>query len=213
MPLVKATLSSNILSVFTKMKNQAGQQGFDGDKEFSDGLAKAFKDFGESGSITTTDSGTIPSGVYIGAGTGSLKLDDTSCKQTLLTACHKMKNNHKDDDYLAEQIASALSDMYGASNVVETKSSGSATNPSGVVTPIVNASWKGTITISFAVFETSLKAYFAQMKQDGENGATVTDNALANKIADLLYTAVKSGVVNTQGSGDTSGGVGVGTIT
>lgn len=213
MPLVQATLKNAILSVFNKMKNQAGTTGFDGNTEFANGLSKAFKDFGESGNITTVDSGTIPSGVYVGAGTGSLKLDDTSCKQTILDACNKMQHNNKDDDYLAEQITTALSDMYGASNIVETESSGSATNPSGVVTPVVNASWKGTITISFITFESGLKSYFNQMKQKGEQGIEVTDDDLANAIATLLYTAVKTGVVNTQGSGDTAGGVGVGTIT
>jgi hypothetical protein len=209
MALVKSDLSSDILEVFNSMKDNYKTEGYDGDKEFCEGLGKAFKDFGESGSISTTDAGTVSAGTFAGTGTGSLSLDSTETIKTLKSAVKAMKENGKDDDYLAGQIKKALQDMYDASDIVSTTVNGAITPPSGSLITITGASGKGTIECDFSSVESGLKTFFALMK-DIDNGKT--DSDLADKIADLVYSAVKSGVVSTNDEGEIEGASGEGTI-
>lgn len=208
MPLNKEKLKSDIISCFDTMKTKAGEEGFDGDTEFASGLSNAFKTFGESGSIITIDSGKIATGVYAGAGNGNLVLSIDKCKKTIEDACSEMKNNNKDDTYLAQEISKGLSEMFGETDIVETKTNGSAVNEAtGITTPYVNVSWKGNITISFAPFQLGLTAFFLLMKAGDK-----TDDDLATEISNLLDTAIRTGVVSTKGSGAMSGAVGTGTI-
>lgn len=208
MALDKSDLSADILEVFNSMKDNYKTEGYDGDKEFCEGLGKAFKDFGESGSISTTDAGTVSAGTFAGTGTGSLSLDSTETIKTLKSAVKAMKEDGEDDDYLAGQIKKALQDMYDASDIVSTTVNGSITTSSGSVT-IEGASGKGTIKCDFSSVESGLKTFFALMKNI-DNGKT--DSDLANKIADLVYSAVKSGVVSTNDEGEIEGASGAGTI-
>jgi hypothetical protein len=208
MPLNKEKLKTDIISCFDIMKNKAGEEGFDGDTEFASGLSTAFKTFGESGSITTVDSGKIATGIYTGAGNGNLVLSIDKCKKTIEDACSEMKNNKKDDAYLAQEISKGLSEMFGETDIVETKTNGSAVNEAtGITTPYVNVSWKGNISISFAPFQFGSSSFFVLM-QTGDR----TDEDLATEIANLLDTTIRTGVVSTKGSGDMSGAIGTGTI-
>ena len=121
-----------------------------------------------------------------------------------------MKEDNKDDNYMAKQIKASLDDMYGASDIVDTTVKGVITPPSPATSITVKgASGKGTITISFSPVESGLKTFFALMKNI-ENKKT--DNDLADKIANLVDTAVKTGVVNTNDEGKIEGASGVGTI-
>lgn len=208
MALDKSDLSADILEIFNSMKDNYDTEGYDGDKEFCEGLGKAFKDFGESGSISTTDGGTVSAGEFAGEGTGSLSLNSTKTIKTLKSAVKAMKEDGEDDDYLAGQIKKALQDMYDASDIVSTTVNGTITTSSGSVT-ITGASGKGTIECDFSSVESGLKTFFALMK-DIDNGKT--DSDLANKIADLVYSAVKSGVVSTNDEGEIEGASGSGTI-
>lgn len=208
MALDKEKLKTDIISCFDMMKTKAGEEGFDGDTEFASGLSNAFKMFGESGSITTVDSGKITTGVYAGAGNGNLVLSIDKCKKTIEDACSEMKNNNKDDTYLAQEISKGLSEMFGETDIVETKTNGSAVNEAtGITTPYVNVSWKGNIAISFAPFQLGLTAFFLLMKAGNK-----TDDDLATEISNLLDTAIRTGVVSTKGSGAMAGAVGTGTI-
>lgn len=208
MALDKSDLSADILEIFNSMRTNYKTEGYDGDKEFCEGLGKAFKDFGESGSISTTDGGTVSAGEFSGKGKGSLSLNSAKTIKTLKSAVKAMKENGKDDDYLAGQIKKALQDMYDASDIVSTTVNGAITTSSSTVT-ITGASGKGTIECDFSSVESGLKTFFALMK-DIDNGKT--DSDLANKIADLVYSAVKSGVVNTNDEGEIEGASGAGTI-
>ena len=210
MALNKEKLASDIKAIFRAMKDNYDKEGYDGDDELAKGLAKAFKDYGETGSITTADGGDVSAGSFAGSGSGSLSLDDSDSYSTLKDAFKAMKENNKDDNYMAEQIKVSLDDMYGASDIVETTVNGVITPPSPA-TPITvtGASSKGTITISFSPVESGLKAFFALMKNI-ENKKT--DDDLADKIANLVDTAVKTGKVNTNDEGQIEGASGVGTI-
>lgn len=208
MSLDKEKLKTDIISCFNLMKNKAGEEGFNGDTEFASGLSNAFKMFGESGSITTVDSGKIATGVYAGAGNGNLVLSIDKCKKTIEDACSEMKNNNKDDTYLAQEISKGLSEMFGETDIVETKTNGSAINEAtGITTPYVNVSWKGNITISFVPFQLGLSAFFVLMKAGDK-----TDDDLATEISNLLDTTIRTGIVSTKGSGAMSGAIGTGTI-
>lgn len=209
MALVKSVLSSDILEVFKSMKDNYKTEGYDGDKEFCEGLGKAFKDFGESGSISTIDAGTVSAGTFVGTGTGSLSLDSTETIKTLKSAVKAMKEDGKDDDYLAGQIKKSLQDMYDASDIVSTTVNGAITPPSGSVITVTGASGKGTIECDFSSVESGLKDFFALMR-DIDNGKT--DSDLADKIADLVYNAVKSGIVSTNDENEIAGASGYGTI-
>lgn len=209
MALDKSALSSDILKVFKSMKDNYKTEGYDGDKEFCEGLGKAFKDFGESGSISTVDAGTVSAGTFAGQGTGSLSLDSTETIKTLKSAVKAMKEDGEDDDYLAGQIKKALQDMYDASDIVSTTVNGAITPPSGSVITVTGASGKGTIECDFSLVESGLKDFFALMR-DIDNGKT--DSDLADKIATLVYNAVKSGIVSTNDEGEISGASGYGTI-
>ena len=210
MALNKNKLASDIKAIFRAMKDNYDKEGYDGDDELAKGLAKAFKDYGETGSITTTDGGTVSAGSFVGSGSGSLSLDDSDSYSTLKDAFKTMKEDNKDDNYMAEQIKVSLDDMYGASDIVETTVNGVITPPSPA-TPITvtGASGKGTITISFSPVESGLKDFFALMKNI-ENKKT--DDDLADQIANLVDTAVKTGIVNTNDEGQIAGASGVGTI-
>lgn len=210
MALNKKKLASDIKAIFRAMKNNYNKEGYDGDNELAKGLAKAFKDYGETGSITTTDGGTVSAGSFVGSGSGSLSLDDSDSYSTLKDAFKAMKEDNKDDNYMAEQIKVSLDDMYGSSDIVGTTVNGVITPPSPA-TPITvtGASGKGTITISFSPVESGLKVFFALMKNI-ENKKT--DDDLADQIANLVDTAVKTGIVNTDDEGKIAGASGVGTI-
>ena len=208
MALDKSDLSADILEIFNSMKDNYKTEGYDGDKEFCEGLGQAFKNFGESGSISTKDGGTVSAGTFAGTGTGSLSLNSAKTIKTLKSAVKAMKENGKDDDYLAGQIKKALQDMYDASDIVSTTVNGAITTSSGSIT-ITGASGKGTIECDFSSVESGLKTFFALMK-DIDNGKT--DSDLADKIADLVYSAVKSGVVSTNDEGEIEGASGLGTI-
>lgn len=210
MALNKKKLASDIKAIFRAMKDNYDKEGYDGDDELAKGLAKAFKDYGETGSITTTDGGTVSAGSFAGSGSGSLSLDDSDSYATLKKAFKAMKDDNKDDNYMAKQIKASLDDMYGASDTVATTVKGVITPPSPA-TPITvtGASGKGTITISFSSVESGLKSFFALMKNI-ENKKT--DDDLADQIAKLVDTAVKTGVVNTNDEGKIEGASGVGTI-
>lgn len=209
MALDKSTLASDILSVFDDMKKNYKTEGYDGDDAFAKGLAKAFKDFGEGGKITTVDTGAVSAGAFTGKGEGSLTLSDSASYSTLLSAVKEMKANNKDDDYLAGQIKTALEDMYDASDIVETSVSGTIVISSGGSTTVSGASGKGTIKCSFSAVESGLKSFFALMK-DIDNKKT--DSDLADEIASLVYSAVSSGVVSTFDEGEISGASGIGSI-
>ena len=210
MALNKKKLASDIKAIFRAMKDNYDKEGYDGDDELAKGLAKAFKDYGETGSITTTDGGTVSAGSFVGSGSGSLSLDDSDSYSTLKDAFKAMKEDNKDDNYMAEQIKVSLDDMYGSSDIVGTTVNGVITPPSPA-TPITvtGASGKGTITISFSPVESGLKVFFALMKNI-ENKKT--DDDLADQIANLVDTAVKTGIVNTDDEGKIAGASGVGTI-
>lgn len=210
MALNKKKLASDIKAIFRAMKDNYAKPGYDGDDELAKGLAKAFKEYGQTGDITTTDGGSVSAGSFAGSGSGSLSLDDLDSYSTLKKAFKAMKDDNKDDNYMAKQIKASLDAMYGASDIVETTVDGVITPPSPATSiTVTGASGKGTITISFSPVESGLKTFFALMKNI-ENKKT--DNDLADKIANLVDTAVKTGVVNTNDEGKIEGASGVGTI-
>lgn len=209
MPLIQANLSSDIKNVFKNMKDKAHEEGFNGDLEFAKGLAKAFKDFGESGSISTTDSGAVSSGNFNGSGTGSLSLDDSDSFSTLLNATQEMSQNGKDDTYLAGEIQKSLEDMFDAEDIVNTIVNGSITPPPPALVPIavVGAKGKGKLKCNFTSVKAGLSAFFSTM-----TGVSASDDLFAEQLALLVYSAVSAGSVSTDDEGMILGAKGQGTI-
>lgn len=208
----KATLKSDLESVFSQMK-QAGENAKDTD--FANGIADACKSFGESGTITTSDGGTLSSGagVFAGSGTGSLSLTASFMSSPVITACNAMKSMTSGGDIkLAEAIGSGILAMTSQNDVVSTNVTGGTTNPAGSVVPPSSGSAKGTITCDNSDLIQGLKDAFTSMKNHANESGFDGDVFLASEMSDLIESYFKSGEINTEGSGALSGSSGAGSI-
>lgn len=206
MPFVSATLENDLKKVFKDMKD-AGEDASDDD--FADGIAAACKAFGESGTVTTTDVGTVSAGVFTGAGTGTLSLDDSLMASPIKSACSSMKNmTEGGDNVLATAIGNALFAMTSAGEV-NTNVTGTAIPPSPPPPTVpVAGTAKGTITCVPAPVISGLQSAYNSMKNMTEGG----DDFLASQMAILINTYFASGIIATQGSGALAGSVGTGAI-
>lgn len=204
MAFVQATLQSDLLSVFQSMT--------DGDDSvFSDGVAQALKNFVNSGTPSTTDAGTIPTGAFTGASTGgTITADDSACAQIIASAFTFMRNNENGgDDYLADKIAEGLQRMTDDA-VVTTSVSGTTVPPSPPPPTIPTAGTaKGGITCVTTAVASGLKAVFSAMKEMSSGG----DAYFASQMASLVNACLLAGVVSTQGQGNLAGSTGTGTAT
>lgn len=204
MSLVVKNLETKLQKVFSDMKS-AGENAKDTD--FSDGVSKACKDFIEAGSIKTTDAGTISAGVFKGDGKGSISLTDSLMSAPIVIAMTSMKTmTSGGDSILATAIFSGLSAMVTAGKV-ETNVSGTVTNTSSGATSPMAGSAKGVMACSYPTFVTELNKIFSDMK-DKDNG----DDYLAEKLASLVDSYTKTGIVTTAGTDTIAGSAGGGNI-
>ena len=91
-------LEKTLNKVFTSMTDGKA-------KTFSDGIAKAVVAFVSSGTVQTTDGGTVTGGTFEGSGTGSLTVTPTKCSSSIESACTTMKTmTSGGNDYLAQEI-------------------------------------------------------------------------------------------------------------
>ena len=203
MAFVKADLEADLLDCFQAME--------DGDnKKFSQDVSKAFKDFIETGTPVTVDTGSVSAGAFSGASTGgSLSADDTDCEDTIYKACLKMKDELTEggNDYLAEKIAEGLQKMLDDVEV-KTQVSGIATPPPPATPVSLSGSAKGGITCDTSTVESALKACFSAMIP-----MTAGGNAyMAGQCATCVDACLKAGAVSTDGEGSLAGSKGTGTV-
>ena len=200
MSLNQDTLKNNLLSVFRNMT--------DGDDSyFAKEVSKKVANYAKSGSIMTTDAGTVSAGVFAGLGNGSISVDSTVCEKIVFAACNAMsKMSEGGDVYFAAQLALGIDSMMSA-GTVNTTVKGTVTPPSG--TPAILAGTaKGTFTGVSVTLQSGFLAAFnvmANMKSGG-------DEYLAGQMAATITAYLKAGVIATQGQVVLSGSMGAGSM-
>jgi hypothetical protein len=198
MALVVTNLQAKLSQAFTSMT--------DGDNSvFADKLAKAVKDYAESGTVTTIDAGTISAGMFTGSGTGGITCDDGPCDGDILDACEEMNDmTSGGNEHLAKALAAAI-DAMTADGTVKTTVSGSAVPPSGGAVP-VSGKAEGTMAGVPAPMEALFLSTFLAMNDMKSGG----DGYLAAQMASAVDAYLKACTVSTNGQGPLSGSTGVG---
>ena len=207
MPLVQTTLEQDLKNAFSEMKKGGANTN---DAYFAQKLAEACKKFGESGTITTVDAGAVPAGAFTGTGTGSLSLQSSLMEQPLLSACKAMTDASSGDSILANGIGNALFAMVSAGKV-DTNITGTVVSPSGVPSPLAGTG-TGTITCSQSSLISGLVSCFSEMKDKGGEEGYDGDSVFAEKMASLVNSFFKQGIVTVSGTGVLAGSVGSGTM-
>jgi len=198
MALVVSTLKNDLVSAFQSMNN--------GDnKVYSEKVSAAVKKFAESGDIATVDTGTLPAGVYAGAGTGGIEADDSACEGIIYAACAAMGGMKSGgNEYHAAQLAAGIHAMILAGEV-KTDVSGTVTPP-GSPPVALNGSATGTMTGMPSLMQASFETAFAAMDGMKSGG----DEYMAQQVASAVDAYLKAAAVNTQGTGPLSGSIGAG---
>lgn len=200
MSLNQDTLKNNLLSIFRNMA--------DGDDSyFAKAVSKKVADYAQSGSITTTDAGTVSAGVFAGLGNGSISVDSTVCEKIVYVACSAMsKMSAGGDVYFATQLALGIDSMITA-GTVHTTVKGTVTPPSG--TPVILAGTaKGTFTGVSATLQGGFLAAFNTMLNMKSGG----NEYLAGEMATTITAYLKAGVIATQGQVALLGSLGTGSM-
>lgn len=212
MSLDLSKLQKDLKSVFSDMKKAKDQAK---DTDFSDGVSKACKAFVESGSVSTSDTGTVSSGVFTGAGSGSVSVTQSLMSDKIVTAMNQMKNmTSGGDDVLAKAIFDGLKDMVTASNTVSTDVTGTTLNPSGSPVPPSSGKAKGSISITYAkdTFVSNLNKIFEHMIDNAQDSSFDGDVYLADELGTLVSDCVSANTVSTSGQGELSGSFGTGKL-
>lgn len=184
MPLVKATLQANLFTAFDAMNNITDDSG---NTYMAEKVAKAISDYIKTGTVTSVDAGTASdSGVYAGAGTGTMEIAESTLKSNLETT---FKAKYENDD-LATHIASDIDTVCSASNTCSTDTTGTSTIPSSPPKP-ASGKGKGTFTGVKATIETKLKSCFASMNNMADGG----NMYLATEWADAVDSYMKAGTI------------------
>lgn len=200
MSLNQSKLKNDLLSIFRNMT--------DGDdRYFAREVSAKVADYAESGSITTTDAGTISQGAFVGLGNGSISVDSSICENIVYAACQATaKMTTGGDAYLAAQLASGIDSMMLA-GTVNTTVKGTVTPPSNSPIPAAGTA-KGTFTGVMATLQSGFLAAFNAMATMKSGG----DEYLAVQMATVITAYLKAGVIATQGQANLAGSVGAGSM-
>ena len=192
---------------------------------FSESITNALETYFEMGSGSTVDSGTVPSGYFVGEGnTTSLKGDTESCKTIIFNTCELLEESANNGNYiLSTAITNGLKLLCGNAEI-KCSVNGEVTQGSSTVT------MSGTSSGSFTIVTTTLlndmltifndfnvkenedyEEYLARMKVD--TLYTSLNQALSYRLAEKIRTCLSGGVLNTNGELTLLGDVGIGTIT
>jgi len=200
MSLIQNGLKNDLLSIFRNMT--------DGDdRYFAREVSAKVADYAESGSISTTDAGTISQGIFAGLGNGSITVDSSICENIVYAACKTMAGMTAGGDaYLAAQFALGIDTMMLAGEV-NTTVSGTVTPPSGTSFPLAGAA-KGTFTGVMATLQSGFLAAFNKMATMTSGG----DEYLAGQMATVITAYLKAGVIATKGQANLVGSIGAGSM-
>lgn len=204
------TLKNNLSTLFAQMKEDTS-----GDNTvFANGISTYISQFANTGSVSTTDAGTIAAGVFAGSGSGSMTSTPAACFATILAACLKMKtatDEEKeqgvyDNKYLAQEVGKGIQQM-ADTIVVSTTVAGTTTPSSG--TPYTDGGQaQGQIQCNNGSLIQNLQTAFESMINDEEKD----DDWLAGQIAQEVHTYFKQGSIVTYGQGNLQGSVGSGSV-
>jgi hypothetical protein len=210
MALVVKNLENAFKKVFSDMK-EAGENATD--KDFSEGISKAVKDFIDAGSVTTVDKGTVSSGVFVGSGTGSTTSKDSLMNGVVLPATATMKEmTSGGDNVLATAIFNGLKALHQASEV-STDITGTTTSPQGSSVPPTSGKGKGTgLTCIDSGFVDSVNQIFSNMNSRRDEEGFDGDSYLAEQLALVTNSYIATGTVTTSGQGVLKGVTGNGKI-
>ena len=203
----KDTLEEDLETLFFGMRDGT----VEGDSAFAEGIADAVKAFGESGEVETTDSGTVSSGYFSGAGTGSLTLTSSLMSSPIITACGNMRIGEGSNNMLAEAIGEGILAMTSEADIVSTDVEGTTTSQGSTVPPYSGTA-KGTITCDNTDLIQGLKDTFTAMGRRAHSQGFDGDEYFAKELADLVYDYFTAGTIETHGEGDLSGTTGTGSI-
>jgi hypothetical protein len=178
MPLVPATLQANLLTIASG-----------GDDYMATQMATAFTTFVSTGVVSTTDTGTAPTGAYAGAGVGTMAIG--SCKNDLYSTF----TGGGDDNAIADGIANAVDKVCAAANTVTATTTGVITTPQGPVP--TSGSTTGKFTGAKATLATALKSAFAAMKNAPSSNNTPFAAAMANALNAYLLAGAISTTLQT----------------
>jgi hypothetical protein len=201
MALVVLTLNNDLLSVFQSMNN--------GDnKVYSEKISAAVKKYAESGTVTTTDKGGVPSGAFIGAGTGGITLDASICENIVFAACIAMNSIVEGGNtYLATELANGIHSMVSAGDI-KTDVTGTVTPPSSSPVPLT-----GKATGKMTGVPTPMQSAFTSCFNSMDSMKNGGDEYKAQQVATAVDAYLKAAVVNTNGSAALAGSVGTGKMT
>ena len=224
MALNKTGLQTALAKVFSDMGTEEADHSKPNatSEFFAKGISEALVSYVGTGTVTTSDSGTVSAGDFEGAGSGTLAVESgyeegiiegekvitwSGCAKIIKDACDKMAQDGKDgksvsDDYLAEKLAEGIQKM-ADDGEVNTTVSGQVTTPSGAVS-VLGGSAKGTISVDSSSVETALKTLFS--------ASGFSDAGFASGLATAVDTMYKAGQVSTDGQGAIAGSSGSGAI-
>lgn len=218
MPLNKAGLQTALAKVFSDMGTEESDHSKPNATSafFAKGISEALVDYVSGGLVTTSDSGTVSAGSFMGAGSGTLSVRSGSegeesawsgCAKIIKDACDKMAKDGEDgkevsDDFLAEKLGEGIQKM-ADDGEVKTTVTGQVTTPSGAVSPLGGTA-KGTISVDSSSVVTALKSLFAS--------SGFSDSGFASGLANAVDTMYKAGQISTDGQGAVAGSSGSGAI-
>lgn len=204
MSLSKDSLKNDLISLFNAMaEDKTGNN-----KKCAKDLSKAVADYAESGSISTTDLGTIPSGTFSGSGNGSISVDSSIAENIIYAACIAMGSMVAGSgDYLALQIATGIQAMITAGEVTTTVT-GTCTPPPPATPFPTGGTAKGTMACVQAPLYASLKTAFISMQSMTSGG----NKYMAEQITNAVDTYLKAGSITTNGQGTIAGSIGTGSM-
>nr|DAW67057.1 MAG TPA: hypothetical protein [Herelleviridae sp.] len=200
MSLNISTLKENLVQAFQSMK--------DGDDlAFAKKVSEAVANHIKTGNITTVDAGTVPAGVFAGAGTGAMTVDASILEGVLLAACKSMAAmSAGGDSVLAAQLAVGMDAMTNTGQI-KTMITGAAVTPAGVSVPLAG-SGQGKFTGVSTPIIVAVNAACSTMKTISEGG----DSVLAEAIAASITAYLQSGIITVHGLPPLAGSVGTGAM-
>jgi len=201
MALNKLALKTALLNLFNSMSSDADNA------TFAQGLATALMNYVNSASVSTSDAGTIPAGVFAGSGSGNITCSMTGCKQKILDVCNAMNDEEepKDNDYFAEGLGEAIEELADSAVIVTDVTGNTQVGSASVYTEGI-ARGSG-LTISTSDLVSKLKDCFSDMWNNRGADPNTGNDDFATVLSDEVHkvfttngTVSTSGILNLEGS-------------
>lgn len=201
MALNKQTLKTNLLSLFVSMGSNSDNQAF------ASGLATILMNYVNSASVSTSDGGTVPAGVFAGSGSGTVACTSETCEDKILEVCNDMNDSEveTDDDYFAEGLGEAIEALADTAVIITSVTGYTQVGSTQVYTEGV-AEGNG-LSISTSSLVSALKDCFAEMWDKRSDEPNTGNEDFATVLSDEVHacftasgTVSTSGVLNLEGS-------------